>query len=337
MSRRMIVIVSGVAALVLAVAVAIVVGLRGDGNGQAITPRTPRASRTPTATPAPTSPFTGLADDRNDPVLAVKIDNVRPARPQTGLDKADIVYIEPVEAGLSRILAVFTSRPPDTVGPVRSARESDLELLRQFGHPALAYSGAQHKLLPVIAAAPVYDVSPAHAGDAYRRDHSRAAPHNLYADPDRLLRHAPKASVARDIGFRFGAAPAGGTADDDHTVRYRAATIRFHWSASKDRWLVSLDGTTAVTARGARLGAPTVVIQYVDVRSSRFKDRWGNVSPYSETVGSGTARVLRDGKAYDARWSRPAAKKGTTFTNATGEPMPFDRGPVWIVLTPRGA
>ncbi|MGW2232212.1 DUF3048 N-terminal domain-containing protein, partial [Streptomyces formicae] len=88
-------------------------------------------------------------------VLAVKIDNVGPARPQTGIDAADVVYVEQVEAGLSRLMAVFASHVPDAIGPVRSARETDLELLRQFDDPVLAFSGAQSKLLPLIAAAPL--------------------------------------------------------------------------------------------------------------------------------------------------------------------------------------
>ncbi len=83
------------------------------------------------------SPRTGAATH----VLAVKIDNVAPARPHTGLEGADIVYVEQVEAGLSRILAVYSADLPPVIGPVRSARETDLELLRQFDRPALAFSG----------------------------------------------------------------------------------------------------------------------------------------------------------------------------------------------------
>ena len=100
--------------------------------------------------PAPTrvvstqlySPFTGEPVRALKRVLAVKIDNIVTARPQTGLQSADIVYVEPVEGGLTRFMAVFSSRVPTTVGPVRSARESDLYLLPQFGRPAFAWSGA---------------------------------------------------------------------------------------------------------------------------------------------------------------------------------------------------
>jgi Protein of unknown function (DUF3048) N-terminal domain len=103
-------------------------------------------------------------------VLAVKIDNLAPARPQTGLAGADIVYVLPVEGGLSRFLAVFSSHFPPVIGPVRSAREDDLELLRQFGRPAFAYSGAQPQLLPVVERARTVDLYAGRALGAGRPD-----------------------------------------------------------------------------------------------------------------------------------------------------------------------
>ncbi|HEV2258684.1 MAG TPA: DUF3048 domain-containing protein [Streptosporangiaceae bacterium] len=135
------------ATLDLAVALAIV--LPGGG-----TPAKPARA----GSPALLSPFTGERVSALGPVLAVKIDNLAPARPQTGLTKADIVYVLPVEGGLSRILAVFSSHFPPVIGPVRSAREDDLELLAQFGRPAFAYSGAQPKLLHVVEKARIVDL-----------------------------------------------------------------------------------------------------------------------------------------------------------------------------------
>ncbi|WP_143677125.1 DUF3048 N-terminal domain-containing protein, partial [Streptomyces scabiei] len=116
-------------------------------------------------------------------VLAVKIDNVSAARPQTGLDAADIVYAEQVEGGLSRLMAVYATKLPKAVGPVRSARESDLELLRQFDEPTLAFSGAQGKLLPLIDRAPLRAETPEDSHDAYFRGDEKPAPHNLYLRP----------------------------------------------------------------------------------------------------------------------------------------------------------
>jgi hypothetical protein len=330
-ARRSWLILTVVVALAALVAVLVVVGSNGNrgGGGGGASP-SPSPSRT-----TGVQPFTGLPG-RPRPVLVVKIDNVGPARPHTGLGAADIVYVEQVEAGQSRLMAVFSSRLPSVAGPVRSARESDLELLRQFGQPALAYSGAQSKLLPLLHAAPVHELTPGGDGaGAFFRSGDRVAPHNLYLRPAQALAAAPRASLARDIGFRFGPAPGGGRPTAQRSVSFPAARFAFTWSAPRDRWLISMDGRPAVTTDGGRLGAATVVIQYVTVRSSRFQDRGGNVSPFSETVGSGRALVLRDGRAYDARWSRPSADGGTSFDTPDGAPLAFTRGPVWVVLAAR--
>ncbi|MEH0449530.1 DUF3048 domain-containing protein [Streptomyces sp. B21-102] len=265
------------------------------------------------------------------PVLAVKIDNAPPARPQTGLDAADVVYVEQVEGGLSRLMAVYATRLPKAVGPVRSARESDLELLRQFHQPVLAFSGAQGRLLPLIDRAPLDAVTPSDASGAYFRGADRAAPHNLFLRPNRLLPSAPGAA-ALTTGFRYGPAPSGGTTAASRAVRYPAARFTFTWSASRAGWLVSTDGAATRTSEGQPLAPATVVVQYVKVRTSRFHDFLGNNTPYTETVGSGKAQVLRDGRAYDVNWRRGTATDGTDFTTADGAPVAFARGQVWVVF-----
>jgi hypothetical protein len=294
--------------------------------------------RATVAQPSPTvqlrSPFTGEPVPALNRVLTVKIDNIVNARPQTGLTHADIVYALPVEGGLSRFLAVFSSHYPRVIGPVRSAREDDLELLRQFGRPAFAYSGATATLLPYIhRTARIVDLYDGIAS-GYYRDSSRVAPYNLYAHSQQLLRQASRASKAGDIGFRFGPPPPGGKATRSASVSYPAASFRFTWSAAKDRWLVSMDGKPAVTTDGGRLSPATVVIQHTTVRTSRFLE-YGKPPPYAESVGSGTALVLRDGKAWTTHWSRLTANGGTTFTSASGQRMTFAQGQVWIVLAYR--
>ncbi|MEV4945730.1 DUF3048 domain-containing protein [Streptomyces sp. NPDC053755] len=291
----------------------------------------------PPATPGQArSPFTGLPARTDAPVLAVKIDNVVPARPHTGLGAADLVYVEQVEGGQTRLLAVYSSRIPDRVGPVRSARESDIELLRQFGNPALAYSGSHSGLKPLLAGAPLDLLTPASVPGAYTRGDDRPAPHNLYLLPDRALDAVPEAQHPEDIGFRFGPAPAGGEPVNKLTERFPAARYTFTWSAADRGWRVAMDGTPARTTDGGPLTATNVVVQQVTVRPSRFEDFLGSVSPYTETVGSGPARVLRDGRAHDARWSRPDAASGTTLTTPDGAPLNLAPGRTWIVLVPRG-
>ncbi|MDT0569549.1 DUF3048 domain-containing protein [Streptomyces sp. DSM 3412] len=277
----------------------------------------------------------GRRDDRISappvgPVLAVKIDNASAARPQTGLDAADLVYAEQVEGGLSRLMAVYATRFPEAVGPVRSARESDLELLRQFDEPTLAFSGAQGKLLPLIDGAPLQAKTPEDAGGAYFRGDEKPAPHNLYVRPGELMGSAPGAD-ALTTGFRYGPAPSGGTPEDSRTVRYPAARFTFTWSDDSRRWEVSMDGRPTITTDDVRVAPATVVVQYVTVRESRFRDFLGNNTPYTETVGSGRAEVLRDGRVFEADWARKTPTDGTAFTTTDGEPMNFAEGQVWVV------
>jgi Protein of unknown function (DUF3048) N-terminal domain/Protein of unknown function (DUF3048) C-terminal domain len=308
--------------------------------GQRAAPPPPPPRPTPTAKPVQhihhqlRSPFTGERVKKLRTVLAVKIDNIVLARPQTGLTHADLVYVLPVEGGLSRFMAVFSSHIPRVIGPVRSAREDDLQLLRQFNRPAFAYSGAQPQLLKVVERARTADLYAGRVG-GYFRSNNRIAPYNLYAHTRQLLSEAKGASKAHDIGFRFGHAPAGGRAKASASVSYAAAQFRFTWSRPKDRWLVWMDGQRAASTEGPQLSAATVVIQRTTVSTSRFIEWPGIRPPFARSIGSGPALVLRGGKAYHARWSRPHARDGTTFTTDSGQPMTFARGPVWIVLAPR--
>ncbi|MBZ3905144.1 DUF3048 domain-containing protein [Streptomyces griseiscabiei] len=277
----------------------------------------------------------GRRDDRASAppagsVLAVKIDNVSAARPQTGIDAADIVYAEQVEGGLSRLMAVYATTFPEAVGPVRSARESDLELLRQFDEPTLAFSGAQGKLLPIIDRAPLHAETPEDAESAYFRGDEKPVPHNLYLRPEKLI-DTPPGAEALTTGFHYGPAPAGGTPEESRTVRYPAARFTFTWSDDSRRWQVSMDGSPTITTDDVRVAPATVVVQYVTIRASRFHDYLGNNTPYTETVGSGRAEVLRDGRAYDAHWRRESPADGTAFTTPEGKPMNFAKGQVWVV------
>jgi DUF3048 family protein len=318
----------GVAAVGLVVA-GVIYFTRGSPAGHLAS--APKPAPSPSHREPVRSPFTGERVHRLKPVLAVKIGNTVPERPATGLAKADIVYLIPVEGGLSRIMAVFSSHYPRAIGPVRSAREDDLELLRQFGRPAFAWSGAQPRLVPVVQHARIADLY-AVTARGYFRTVDRVAPYNLYAHTRTLLRQAKHASVARDIGFRFGPPPPGGHPQRAKSVSFPAASFRFTWSSHKRRWLVWMDGSRAISTGAGQLSAPTVVIQRVVVGLSRFLEQGPMKPPDAHTVGSGTAVVLRDGKAYHARWSRPSANGGTTFTTDAGKPMTFARGPVWIVL-----
>jgi hypothetical protein len=215
---------------------------------------------------------------------------------------------------------------------VRSARESDLDLLRQFGRPAFAWSGAAPHLVPFIERAPVIDLYALKA-QGYYRSLNRAAPYNLYANTKQLLAQAHGASKARDIGFRFGSLPVGGKRAASFSVKYPAASYTFRWSAKDKRWLTWIDGAPAQATEGGQLGGNTVVIQFTRISTSRFLE-YGGRPPYAKSVGSGRAVILRDGKEYTVRWSRPNLGTGTTYTLSNGKRMLFAPGQVWVVLAP---
>ena len=178
---------------------------------------------------------------------------------------------------------------PPVIGPVRSAREDDLELLGQFGRPAFAYSGAQPQLLPVVQRARIIDLYDGRVR-GYFRDHSRVAPHNLYARSSAAARPAAGASRARDIGFRFGPAPPGGHQVTSLPVSYPAASFAFRWSAVPGAGWCGWTGSRLEPPRRPAVAA-TVVIQYTRVRTSRFLEA-GTRPPYAESTGTGTGLVL---------------------------------------------
>jgi hypothetical protein len=268
--------------------------------------------------------------------LVVKVDNTVMARPQAGIEDADVVYVEPVEGGLTRLAAVFSSHLPALVGPIRSARISDIELFAQYGRPGFAYSGAQHKLLPQLHAASLDEVSPDTDPRLFTRSATRPAPYDLFASGPELLRAASSASSTPDVGLDPGAAPTGGRRTGTVRATWQSASATFTWSGSSHRWLWTMDGRAMTTLGGKRLSTPTVLVQYVRVTASGFKDFRGAVTPMAHTVGTGTGVLLRDGRSWPVRWSRPSATAGTSWTTPAGDPAHVARGPVWVLLVDRG-
>ena len=199
-------------------------------------------------------------------MIAFKLDNTQNSDPHAGLIAADVVYLEEVEYGLTRYVAVYSSKYPKQIGPVRSARISDLELLRQYGRIAFAFSGAQPLLLDDIARAFLYPLSDDAGATGFSRVSGRPAPYDLFADPRQVLSGAPKARKAKDIGFTFDeAVPAGGKQVHDVAVAWPGAFARFKWSKDKDKWLLLMDGEAATSTEGPQLGGSTVIVQYVNV------------------------------------------------------------------------
>ncbi|MDH6117675.1 hypothetical protein ABH930_005752 [Kitasatospora sp. GAS204A] len=314
------------------------IGVGGCGSSATSHPTTSPTPSASSSTAGGLSPLTGLPGPAGQ-IVAVKVDNIVNARPQTGINSADVVYAIEVEGGLSRFLTIFDSNhlpPGDSVGPVRSARESDLPILQQYGKVDFAYSGALSRFLPVLSDANIFNASPQQDSSSYFRGTGNVAPYNLYVRPSGILHTFPDSAQAKDIGFKFGPAPDGGTPTDSFTATMPAASFTFTWSAAQDKYLVAMDGKPAMTTDAGQMGAPTIVVQKVaETTSPRgFMDSPGVLSPYAPTVGSGQAVVLRDGKAYQGSWSRTDPNGGTSFSFA-GQPLNFHPGQVWVVLEPQ--
>lgn len=289
--------------------------------------------------PAPPKPLVHPLSGRDasaSAVLAVKIDDTEPAHPQIGLASADVVYVEQVEGGLIRLAAIFSSEIPTEIGPVRSARISDIDILAPYGRVAFAYSGAQSKLLPVIAKANVVNLgAQRESSKIYHRDKTRYAPTNLILNPIPLLAKSEGVATAQSVGWHFGPLPTGGETLTSVEVHWPATWYLATWSATENRWLLSYDGDADLDSLGAQLGPTTLVVQMVDIHPSEYGDKFGGNTPKSETVGTGKALVLRDGRVFKTTWNRPDMASGTTFTLPNGEEMLFAPGQVWIWLSDR--
>ena len=272
------------------------------------------------------------------PILAVKIDDTAQAHPQAGLEDADIVYIEQVEGGLTRLAAIFSSTIPKVIGPVRSARISDIEILEQFGRVAFAYSGAQKKLLPVIAEANLINLGAQRQSPLiYSTDPLRRSPTAMMLQAQDLMANVAEEklpiAISKSVGWNFGEKPDTGTAVSAVKVSWPAHSYNATWSSLENRWLLSHRDKPNLSASGVHLGPTTFVIQLISITDSIYRDKVGGVTPYSETVGSGNGFVMRDGLAIAAKWSRPSGDQGTTWTTTSGDEIKFAAGQVWIALT----
>jgi len=276
---------------------------------------------------------------KDGPILAVKIDDTPPAHPQAGLDSADVVYIEQVEGGLTRLAAIFSNVIPQAIGPIRSARISDIDLLAQYGKVGFAFSGAQTKFEPVIAQANLFNLSAErNPPTIYYRDTLRSEPTNMFLNASALLTKSIKTEgknleISKSMGWKFGDAANSGKIITSAKISWPAAKYEVTWSPNEKRWLLSADGKPDLDNSGKQLGSPTFVIQEVSITDSIYRDKVGGITPFSNTVGSGTGYLLRDGQAFGINWNRPDATSATSWTLADGGIANFASGQIWIALT----
>ncbi len=305
-----------------------------DAPDTAASDTTVAASTTTTTTiPAILAPLTGLPVTAaiTRPALVVKIDNHPKARPQWGVNQADIVFEENVEM-LTRFAAVFHTNDSDPVGPIRSGRKQDVDLLESLNAPLFAWSGGNVEVTNLIRASTMIDLSysTANKEGGYRREGSRSAPHNLLADTSKLWTLAPEGAASPPAQFVYRAAdemiPA--TARETGGVKLTMDGVRvlWEWSSEFSRFLRSQDDKAHVDVDDVRVNAANVVVLYVSYSKSGY-------SPVAKTLGAGEAWVLTAGKLFQGTWERDDAAKPFTLKDTAGNVMKLTPGNTWVELT----
>jgi hypothetical protein len=269
------------------------------------------------------------------PILAVKIDNYGPARPQWGLDQADAVFEVNVE-GVTRFVALFHSRVPPLIGPVRSARTADLDLLTAMNRPVFAYSGANPGVTEWVRSAASSGVLvdyTAQSRPCYSRTPERPGPHNLVFDPVCVLANATTAGPAGQLWQIDGSWKAVGlatTPDTAFTVPMDGVQVGWIWDPSVGTYRRFQDGQPHLAQNGTQISTTTVVEQSATHIPSPVDAR----SPNPVTVGTGAAVIHRDGFAVPAIWSRSTAYQPFEFYDeASGAQIPLDTGTTFIEVT----
>jgi hypothetical protein len=332
--RSYLVTCSALAALVLA---------SGCGGGSATKPAV-RVAATPKPTPARVVsyqwPLTGRVAPKapTEPALSVKIDNAPAARPQSGLDHADLVFECLVEGGMSRLLAVYQSQDAALLGPIRSARPVDGALLRALRGGIFAYSGAAPG---EIAPARAYSTAFLLSNDAdqrpFERLRSRYAPQNVYSSTDKLRAEAARLSAHPGLPsplFTYGPVVAGSLPSRQLSVVVGGAASA-SWVYNGVSYLRSENRSPHLLADRQQVRATNIVVLRVQVTHSGIFDAAGNEDPFVLAYGSGAAEVFRNGVVEKGRWSRPSVSSAYQFISTQGGALTLSPGSTWIELIPQ--
>ena len=332
MSRSRIALVSAATAAIMVaggIGLAVVISGRESeplsiGSVQAESPL-PTASPSGTTAPhqKPTDPLTG-GELNNHEVIAAKVENIAAARPQVGLSLADITFVQEVEGAQTRLIAVYHSRFPKRLGPIRSARSTDVQLLPLFGRPGLVYSGANAPVQRKINKASMVPIRRS------TRDSRRVAPHNVFVNLAAVAK-STKLPKARSIGWTFSEeAPRGPTAK---AVKVRVGHDTFDFGYTSGRYTVRWNGSRYTDGDSRAITkTDNVVIMNVRSHPDGNRDVMGVPSVQSDTIGKGAVTIYRNGKKIDGRWRRTKVSAPLHFTDESGMQIALTPGQTWVVL-----
>lgn len=290
--------------------------------------------------PALVAPLTGEAVSRDvdldRPALVLKIDNHPIARPQTGLEEADIVFDLRAES-VTRFTAVFHSRVPDPAGPVRSSRTSDFDLLSGLDRPLYGSSGGNDYVMTALRGVETILVTNETRLEYFRQG-GRPAPHNLYVNASDLFALAPSDASAPAPWFRYRRAdealpPTAVASDQEITVAFREGpTVGFTWGESVSGWLRTQNGSPHLTATGDQLAPENVVIMVTTYGVSAADP----ISPELVSTGSGELLVLTDGHLIAGTWQRPTETDKPILLDEAGQEIGLTPGRTWVLYPEPG-
>jgi hypothetical protein len=333
----------GMAVLIIGVVMAIFL-TRGPTKAAAkaiptttTTARVPVATCPLTGTPAPD----GVVPAR--PALGVKIGNYPDDRPSAGLNQADIVFEEPVEGAITRLLAIFQCQGAPLVGDLRSAREPDVGILSQFSDPLFVHAGGIDPIIALLAAAPIIDKNlySGSNGSAIIQQPGRVAPYSTFVNTASLWAFDPSDTTPPAPIFHYSAAlpegSVGGSGASVHIPFSATSDVTWQWSTSARKYLRFYSGEPDKLLAGTQTAATNVVIMSVPT----FDGPWvenseGGLEVQVTATGSGPLMVMRNGVAITGMWSRTSLTVPATLTAANGAPITLQPGNTWEELVPDG-
>jgi Protein of unknown function (DUF3048) N-terminal domain/Protein of unknown function (DUF3048) C-terminal domain len=282
-------------------------------------------------------PKSGTVPDR--PALAIKVENLPEARPQAGLQAADVIYEEPVEGGITRFIVIFQCRDSARVGPVRSARFTDVDILPQYGTQTLfGFAGGAPPVEHRVQRSGLNDVNyqQPKAAKAYVRDPNRSAPHNLYTSTKALYKAGGTTGgePTKVLTFSSDLPAKSKQAAKVHLDFSGTANVFWTYAKHKGVWVRSYDTGPATLEGGGSITATNVVVQVVKVQLTGIKDAAGNPSPEVVSTGQGRCFVFRNGRMVKGTWSRPTLSDLTVYRDASGRTIALAPGTTWIELLP---
>jgi hypothetical protein len=272
--------------------------------------------------------------------MAVKIDNYPAGRPQSGLDKADIIFEEPVEGGITRFAAVFQCQDAALIGPVRSARNIDIGILGQLGTPLLAHVGGINPVLANINASPIVNVDIGDSQSLMIHPAGHVPPDSDYTSSAIVYGTHPTMTTPPQPLFTYSdTTPAGGTAVSSVNIDFSGTSnVTWKWNKATDTFLRFYNGTTPdMLADNVQNQAANVVVQYVQISYGPWLENdEGGMEVQADLYpnASGAAVIYRNGYAIPGTWHRTTLGSPTQFVNAFGVTIPMQPGQTWVELVP---